>query len=377
MRSAARQFGISDVALAKACRRHHIPVPGRGYWAQRAAGKAPRRARLPVVTDLERQSLAEIHFVGRRDHEVAREAETPAPAALQIVVPEELANPLPLIRRTRAALRRGTTHSGVLRAAEQPCLDIQVTKASLDRALRIANALLRACGELGFGVAIAEQAPHLTFVTVREERISLRIEEKIERMLKPPVKRPRHDPFLTPTYTYPDYEYSGTGVLSVRIFGVDRSGLRQSWRDGKKQRVEHCLGEVLAALEVAAQQLKQNRLEQEIRRREWEEAEQRRIDEWRREQEEKRRRQELEDLASSRERSVRILELLKALRSTALANDASVEPGSTLGAWLAWAEDYAERLDPVEEILSRFSESSVKDAQRIVIAPASDVAADG
>ena len=29
----ARRFGISDVGLAKACRRHKIPLPGRAYWA--------------------------------------------------------------------------------------------------------------------------------------------------------------------------------------------------------------------------------------------------------------------------------------------------------------------------------------------------------
>jgi hypothetical protein len=26
------EFGISDVGLAKLCRRYEIPVPGRGYW---------------------------------------------------------------------------------------------------------------------------------------------------------------------------------------------------------------------------------------------------------------------------------------------------------------------------------------------------------
>jgi hypothetical protein len=34
----AKQFGISNVGLGKACRRHNIPVPPRGYWARKAAG---------------------------------------------------------------------------------------------------------------------------------------------------------------------------------------------------------------------------------------------------------------------------------------------------------------------------------------------------
>ena len=38
MRELAKDFGISDVALAKRCRRLAIPVPGRGYWARVDAG---------------------------------------------------------------------------------------------------------------------------------------------------------------------------------------------------------------------------------------------------------------------------------------------------------------------------------------------------
>jgi len=39
MQKLAPQFGISDVALKKACARWQIPVPERGYWARRQAGK--------------------------------------------------------------------------------------------------------------------------------------------------------------------------------------------------------------------------------------------------------------------------------------------------------------------------------------------------
>jgi hypothetical protein len=39
----AKDFGISDVALAKRCRRLGIPVPGRGYWARIDAGQKPYR----------------------------------------------------------------------------------------------------------------------------------------------------------------------------------------------------------------------------------------------------------------------------------------------------------------------------------------------
>src|SRR5262245_57219165 len=39
----ADRFGVSDVAIAKACRKHDIPLPGLGYWAKVAAGHKMRK----------------------------------------------------------------------------------------------------------------------------------------------------------------------------------------------------------------------------------------------------------------------------------------------------------------------------------------------
>lgn len=45
----AGEFGISDVALAKTCDRLAVPRPGRGYWAQIAAGMKVKRPPLGKV----------------------------------------------------------------------------------------------------------------------------------------------------------------------------------------------------------------------------------------------------------------------------------------------------------------------------------------
>jgi hypothetical protein len=51
MQRLAKEFGVSDVALAKTCKKLHIPVPGRGYWAKKMANQ-PVAARpvLPSVS---------------------------------------------------------------------------------------------------------------------------------------------------------------------------------------------------------------------------------------------------------------------------------------------------------------------------------------
>lgn len=48
MTKLAERFGISSVALAKACVRLSVPVPPRGYWARKAAGNSVARVGLPM-----------------------------------------------------------------------------------------------------------------------------------------------------------------------------------------------------------------------------------------------------------------------------------------------------------------------------------------
>ena len=47
----AQEFGISDVGLAKLCRRHNIPLPGLGYWRKRETGHDPGRVPLPPASN--------------------------------------------------------------------------------------------------------------------------------------------------------------------------------------------------------------------------------------------------------------------------------------------------------------------------------------
>ena len=51
MAQLADQYAISDVGLAKLCKRLNVPRPGRGYWARVQAGncdREPRSRRRPI-----------------------------------------------------------------------------------------------------------------------------------------------------------------------------------------------------------------------------------------------------------------------------------------------------------------------------------------
>jgi len=55
----AREYGISDVGLAKVCKSYEIPRPGLGYWAKREHGHRVKRERLR-----KKDWNPEIHFCG-------------------------------------------------------------------------------------------------------------------------------------------------------------------------------------------------------------------------------------------------------------------------------------------------------------------------
>lgn len=47
VRIMAKEYGVSNVAIAKTCRKLHVPVPGTGYWAKKAANR-PVEPRPPL-----------------------------------------------------------------------------------------------------------------------------------------------------------------------------------------------------------------------------------------------------------------------------------------------------------------------------------------
>lgn len=94
----APQFDMSDVALAKICKRNSIPVPGRGHWAKLKAGKASPRFPLP----LRGLGFRETIHVGTSDWS-ERKDEEQALSMENVLPPPDFAEPFPdLIARITA-----------------------------------------------------------------------------------------------------------------------------------------------------------------------------------------------------------------------------------------------------------------------------------
>ena len=75
----AQEYGVSAVALGKACSKLLVPVPGRGHWAKLAHGHAgirkmplPKLDKVPVVFRSSRVRQKEVTAPAQTDPEFAR-----------------------------------------------------------------------------------------------------------------------------------------------------------------------------------------------------------------------------------------------------------------------------------------------------------------
>ncbi len=84
----AKSYGLSDVGLAKICKKHDIPRPSLGYWAKKQHGQTPAVVSLP---DPARNPEIEIraHEHPDTDPAVSKELEK-AKVEEPIPVPESL-----------------------------------------------------------------------------------------------------------------------------------------------------------------------------------------------------------------------------------------------------------------------------------------------
>ena len=219
------------------------------------------------------------------------------------------------------------------------CLGVRVSLDSVDRAMCIYDALLKALDLRGYTTAISPGDEPGTLVRVGEEDVSITIEEKLERADREETRMRRASRFTS------ERDWKPTGRLVLRLDHSYLGGIRTSWGDGKKQRVEDCLNACVVGMVAVAEELKANRLRREAWEKEWREAEARRVDEARRKEEEAARVRALESAVAAWQRTRAIREYAAELRQKAEAAGVLAED-SPLADWLAWAEAYAARTDP-------------------------------
>jgi hypothetical protein len=181
----ARRLGISDVGLAKQCRRANIPLPTRGYWARLDAGQPVERASLPA----EALTRTTVVAVGRRELPVRNHLPRTELAAIESMdVPAFPGDLEELRRHWRARLKRVTvpplarfTHPLIAALLEREAgrqenrwsysSSEPLTSRFETRRLRLLNALFLALDRVGGSVQVGDDRGRELSVSIRGTRV--------------------------------------------------------------------------------------------------------------------------------------------------------------------------------------------------------------
>ncbi len=246
----AKNYGLSDVGLAKICKKYNIPRPGRGYWARKQAGERVTITRLPKKDNNPIISIRVYPASPSKDK--ARRSNLPVQVPKNICVPEELNNPHPLVMKTIGILESAKTDdTGVLTPPKKECLDVRVSRECLDRALRIIDTLIKALTEVGFTISVSGGA---TLVRIGDVYFEISLREELKRKR---LRAAEHD--LDGYYRFGYNLYADRAVPSGSLFlMIDDQEVRyhmasrRTWRDSETRRLEDCLRSFIYGLIKAA-----------------------------------------------------------------------------------------------------------------------------
>jgi hypothetical protein len=321
----AALYGISDVGLAKVCKRYRIPRPGRGYWARIAAGQKVRKAPLPSMKGA---GYDTVHLQGwdvsdevLESQSSVIDAPTPGPDAEQ---PKALHQ---LVLTAKVQLEAATRdQNGLLRTDTQLAPAIHVSPAAVPRALAILQSLIAKWEARGGTVVVGVHDGTKTALAIGPDELVLELYEEIDET-KP---------------------VSDSSRLTGRLAAViDGTGTRRRWADRKTQRLEKVIGTLVTTAAQALEMRKAERLDEECVQRQ-----KRRVNELRRavvgkKDEDFGNRQKLMEHVKRWHDAERVRGYLKAVQAALDAEQIQPFNPDAFQQWFEWAKRYADSVDPI------------------------------
>ena len=316
MSSLAKEFGITDSGLAKRCRAVDVPIPYRGYWTRKAAGRDPPRLPFPKYRRAEPApplAGATEASVTRGDKKPVHEGQEPTFQFEARVRKSDTAIPAPSAAREELDVRlrkspvtvRGDlrgAHAGIRRTALHlkasnvkdfdgrhadrigPVVNVVVAAASTQRALRIADGVLRAAEAMGwpFGPLPKERDPYRQryqhneyrgpiwgCILVEQEPVQITMTERQKQVPHVITQYERESRARGYEPRLPPWDLAYTGDLRLNLASPDGRPFK-TFADKAKRRLQEQLSEVMHVMLQRALDEKQwrerRRLEQEAER---------------------------------------------------------------------------------------------------------------
>lgn len=266
----AKEFDISDVGLAKVCRKHDIPLPGLGHWAKVAAGKKVKTIPLPHPEDDSQVDVGErsptMRAVYAQKRERAEQEKLLLVTHPPIGVPDVLDSPHRLTKATKkyfeeieAKIARANARKrspeiytpplgqhGRYTCPASKGFDLTVSLGQLDRALLFLDTLVKVLETHGFKVSNNAEGPksHLKCVEAAKDNEGVRFflsEGYRRRALSPEELKAARAKWSWAS----EYEMVPSGKFTFTVNGRE-SWTERKWTDDTKkleERLPAILGE--------------------------------------------------------------------------------------------------------------------------------------
>lgn len=266
----AEQYGVSDVAIAKVCRKMRVPVPGRGYWRKLQTGQKMKKIPLPkykgcpkVLRACKPQEEVEQKEVVRLvpeafvlEKQLLQQEESPE---MHIKFDPSISISNKYVKQTGKNLEKSKKQysraSGFGRcySANDEAFEVSVEPDNIPRVLAILQTLCIELEKRGYSIGVKPKEPTTSpqyhqyeyfqkepiaiYIRMLDAFITIKITEKSKKITLSEKEKKN---------TYRDYEYIPTGELCFEITNSSYgSYARTRWKDGKKQKVEDCLHEIV------------------------------------------------------------------------------------------------------------------------------------
>jgi hypothetical protein len=268
MSKLAPRLGISDVGLAKICRKFDIPTPPRGYWVKLQYGKDVAKPALPPTPSQIGDQLV-----------VQQEART---SGSDESLPDDIASSLAAVRQRDITVpnQSAKVHSIIQSwqaEDESKKRDLYANKAWVNsterRRRRILSTLFREIEHLRGSVEALDRCKFI--LSIAGERIEVACSERLRQVKVPLTPDERRGPWNASQEYRTDHQASGE--IRVRISDYYDEPIRRAWHDRTHRPLENQLQDILIGLyRVAAVERRKRfaretaeRTRQDIERRGW------------------------------------------------------------------------------------------------------------
>lgn len=275
---AAKEFGISGRGLSKICERHRIPTPPRGYWAKLAAGQHVKKA---ILRDLDEPLINNVVIESPTANlpdealDIIREAKAKKLARPQREISPPSIDQVEFTARTlhksveatvNMLRKRKIDASGSVRAVGPGLCGVVIHADRVERTASILNALALDLEAHGYDLhpdgermKVAVGPDHVSFTlmeVIRREQHTptekeLQLYEQQQARRKRAAERGDWGLHLSLSYEkpWPEFDLVHTGKLALAVDSW-APGLRKTWADGKIQRIERMLEDIVAGIRV-------------------------------------------------------------------------------------------------------------------------------